>query len=156
MFWTKNFSFLRHFQITNWATKWMQALPRIMQYLGSISLVSTLHLSIKILLKSFKYLNPVLDLILKDSFFILDMTLSCEKRRLQHAGIPDRTLVVGKEGGFGIRQHAGGNAEQSCNTQGRDTLIPVSVLVHCICALWNFRQVSQSQRQSPSVKSVPS
>lgn len=78
----------------------MQALPRIMHYLGSISLVSTLHLSIKILLKSFKYLNPALDLILKDSFFILDVTVSCEKRRLQHAGIPDRTLVVGEEGGF--------------------------------------------------------
>lgn len=41
-----------------------------MQYLLSISLVSTLHLSIKILLKSyFKYLNPVLDLILKASLF---------------------------------------------------------------------------------------
>lgn len=60
----------------------MQALPGIKQYLGSISLVSTLHLSIKILLKSLKYLNRVLDLILKVSFFILDVILSCEKRHL--------------------------------------------------------------------------
>lgn len=43
-----------------------------------------------------------------------------------------------------MRQHAGGNAEQSCNTQGRDTLILISVLVHCIYVLWNFKQVSQS------------
>lgn len=123
MFWIKNFILPRHFQIIHWLTKGAQATPGIMQYLGSISLVSMLHLSIKILLKSyFKYLNPVAGFNLEGFIFYFrhDPEL-WEKTSLiwwnhKHT---DRTLVLEKEGGFGARQYAGEKGTAEINHAGQ-------------------------------------